>query len=38
MNDSLEDADLYLYSADEPSVESEYGFWYFDRNGTAKIW
>ena len=38
MNDALENATVYLYSEEEPSVESEYGFWYFDRNGKAKIW
>ncbi len=38
MNHALTNADLYLYSEDKPTAESEYGFWYFDRNGKAKIW
>lgn len=38
-NDVLKDARIYLYSETEPTVETEFdGFFYFDKNGSTRIW
>jgi uncharacterized repeat protein (TIGR02543 family) len=38
MNDSLEEAKIYLYSEAKPTAEGKYEYWHFDGNQKTKIW
>lgn len=37
-NDALLEATAYLYSETKPEGTGAYGFWYFDKDGTVKLW